>query len=142
MKLGGILLEITGDIGGVCQLIIGVGINIHCQPEQMQNISQPWTDLNRITGKNTDRNLLAGNVVMNIMQALSEFETHGLQGFLDEWQQYDAIFDKDVELISGDNSQFGKARGISKSGALLFEVDGITQEVQGGEISLRRAVNP
>ena len=141
MKLGGILLEITGDIGGVCQLIIGVGINIHCQPEQMQNISQPWTDLNRITGKNTDRNLLAVNVVMNIMQALSEFETHGLQGFLDEWQQYDAIFDKDVELISGDNSQFGKARGISKSGALLFEVDGITQEVQGGEISLRRVIN-
>jgi BirA family biotin operon repressor/biotin-[acetyl-CoA-carboxylase] ligase len=141
MKLGGILLEITGDIGGVCQLIIGVGINIRCQPEQMQNVSQPWTDLNRITGNTTDRNLLAGYAVLNIMQALSEFESHGLQGFLDEWEQYDATIDKEVELISGESSRFGKARGISKTGALLFEVDGITQEVQGGEISLRSAVN-
>jgi BirA family biotin operon repressor/biotin-[acetyl-CoA-carboxylase] ligase len=142
MKLAGILLEITGDIGGICQLIIGAGINVHCQPEQMQNVSQPWTDLNSITGTNIDRNLLAGYAITNIIQSISEFERHGLQGFLDEWQKYDAILGEDVELIAGESSRFGKARGISESGALLLETDGITQEVQGGEISLRRVLNP
>jgi BirA family biotin operon repressor/biotin-[acetyl-CoA-carboxylase] ligase len=142
MKLAGILLEITGDIGGICQLIIGAGINVHCQPGQMQNVSQPWTDLKSITGTNIDRNFLAGYAIANIIQAISEFERHGLQGFLDEWQKYDAILNENVELIAGKSSRFGIARGISESGALLLETDGITQEVQGGEISLRRIVNP
>lgn len=136
-KLAGILLEITGDLSGVCQLLLGVGINVRCHPESMESVSQPWTDLYQITGVEIDRNLLVSAVIFHIMTMLDEFESHGLNLFTEEWQDHDVMKDKQVELITSGNSQFGKAIGISETGALLLETDLGVQIINGGEVSLR-----
>lgn len=136
-KLAGILLEVSGDVTAVCHLLIGVGINSRCRPEDMEDVSQPWTDIYQVTGKHFDRNILAARTLTHIMQAMDELETHGFRNFQEEWQQVDVMMGKQVELISGTNSQFGVARGISEQGALLFEDATGVRAVSGGEISLR-----
>jgi BirA family transcriptional regulator, biotin operon repressor / biotin---[acetyl-CoA-carboxylase] ligase len=137
-KLAGILLEITGDISGICQLLIGVGININCPPETMEGVDQPWTDLFQVTEGKVDRNLLVSGVISHIMSALDEFQSRGLSNFNAEWRDHDVMIDKQVELITTGKSKFGIARGISGTGALLLETEQGVQFVNGGEVSLRR----
>ena len=137
-KLAGILLEITGDISGMCQLLIGVGINIRCRSESMDEVDQPWADLQQTAGHNIDRNFLVSAVISHIMLALEEFESYGLGNFTAEWQEYDVMQDRSVELKTSGVSRYGIARGISDSGALLLETEDGIQTVNGGEVSLRR----
>ncbi len=136
-KLAGILLEITGDITGVCQLLIGVGINTHCPPITMQDVGQPWTDLYSFSNREIDRNVLAGSVIGQVVAALAEFETRGLPAFHDEWRQHDVMHGNDVELINAGDSWIGRAMGISDNGALILDTGEGRQLVKGGEISIR-----
>jgi BirA family biotin operon repressor/biotin-[acetyl-CoA-carboxylase] ligase len=137
-KLAGILLEISGDITGVCQLLIGVGINIRCHPDIMQTVTQPWTDLYQLCGCEIDRNTLAGAVINHVMRALGEFESHGMPAFLDEWRQHDVMHGRQVELTTSGGGRLGRAMGISETGALILETEEGRQLVNGGEISLRK----
>ncbi len=139
-KLAGILLEISGDLSGICQLTIGVGINVRNQPESMEQVNQPWTDLYQVTGKGLDRNLLVSQVVCHIISVLEEFEHNGLKSFIAEWQDNDVMKDQQVELMTTGSSVKGIARGISESGALLLETGQGVQMVYGGEVSLRKSV--
>lgn len=137
-KLAGILLEITGDITGVCQLLVGVGVNVRCSPASMAAVDQPWTDLYTVAGRTVDRNQLAGAVVTQVIAALAQFGEQGLAGFMPEWQQYDVMKEQEVELVTASGSRFGRALGITESGALLLDTGSGIENINGGEISLRR----
>jgi len=49
-KLGGILLEMTGDPAGACQVVVGIGLNVNMPDEVAAGIDQAWTDVSRIAG--------------------------------------------------------------------------------------------
>jgi len=44
-KLGGILIEQRGEAGGVCRVVVGIGINVAMSAEQAGVLGQPWTSL-------------------------------------------------------------------------------------------------
>src|SRR5690606_4227607 len=46
-KLGGILIEITGDVTGTCQVVIGMGLNLKQNPATMTAVDQPWATLSQ-----------------------------------------------------------------------------------------------
>lgn len=140
-KLAGILMEITGDVTGLCQLLIGIGINTRCDESNMQAVEQPWTDLHRLTGQLTDRNLLAAALIRHIMIVMEKYEDEGMGAFLAEWQKVDAMYGKQVVLTTGNNSRTGRAAGIAENGALVLETDTGQELVSGGEISLRESAS-
>lgn len=107
----------------------------------MSRVDQPWTDLYQITGKETDRNQLVSLLISQVMTALDEFEAGGMAVFLQEWQQHDVMYDKEIELTTSGSRRTGKAMGISESGALILETGEGRTLINGGEISLRRT-NP
>src|SRR5690606_37620720 len=41
-KVAGILLEMNGDVSGECQVVIGIGLNIRCEPSAMADVGQAW----------------------------------------------------------------------------------------------------
>jgi len=137
-KLAGILLEVTGDITGICQLVIGIGINIRCRTEDMQSVNQPWTDLETVAGGPVSRNGLVACVIRHVVQILDEFEKLGLEGFLDEWQKQDVLTGRQIEVLAAGTSCEGVARGISDSGALLLETPEGIVAFNGGEVSIGR----
>jgi BirA family transcriptional regulator, biotin operon repressor / biotin---[acetyl-CoA-carboxylase] ligase len=51
-KLGGILIEVSGETDGPCAAVIGLGLNLFLPETQTQSITQAWTDLTRIIGEN------------------------------------------------------------------------------------------
>ena len=138
-KLAGILLEMTGDVSGVCQVVIGIGLNVRVDPLGMDGVNQPWTDLSNICPSLPSRSHLVVRVLGELMGVLTEFEECGFAGFMDEWNERDALKGLPVDLISSSGSIRGVASGVNSSGALLLATSDGLQSFYGGEVSLRKA---
>jgi BirA family biotin operon repressor/biotin-[acetyl-CoA-carboxylase] ligase len=139
-KLGGVLIEMTGDPAGRCDVVIGVGVNISMTQEQLSSaeecIEQPWIAAQEIL-PSISRNALASSLVNQLFSILNDYSSKGFGAYKEEWQKHDAFIDQQVQLVSGQNKQSGIARGVNDNGALLLEVDEKVVAVHGGELSLR-----
>jgi BirA family biotin operon repressor/biotin-[acetyl-CoA-carboxylase] ligase len=136
-KLGGILLDVSGESGGPFLIVIGIGVNVRLPESAACSIDQPWSDLTQ-TGISIERNELAAVIVDALHQALDQFVHAGLAAFIGEWERYDIVAGHTVELHQDRRRCIqGVARGIDSHGALLLEHDGVTQSFHAGEISVR-----
>ena len=134
-KLGGILIELAGELDARCTAIIGVGIN-GALPSHV-DIDQPYTDLLRETGQRPDRNAWAAALIVALMDMAEAFRQHGFAAFAERWQRFDAFADREVTVFQGNTHIEGVARGVSSRGALRVETPEGIREFHGGEISLR-----
>ncbi len=138
-KLGGILLEMTGDASGQCQVVIGVGINVNMPKEAARQIDQPWVDLRTLLGVAPARTVLAAAVLNELVPCLQEFERSGFAPFRDEWQSLHAYTGRRVRLQTSTLAIGGICRGVDQAGGLLIETSEGVQAYHGGEISMRSA---
>jgi BirA family biotin operon repressor/biotin-[acetyl-CoA-carboxylase] ligase len=139
-KLGGILLEMQGDVAGPCRVVIGIGLNVAMPAAAAGNIEQAWTDIATVTGgRQPRRSHLLAAVLNELLPLLADFEQRGFASWREQWLALDAFADKRVTLRTGSTPVGGIARGVDERGALLFETDAGVQAVHGGEISLRAA---
>ena len=138
-KLSGILIEMRGETNGPYDAVIGVGLNVRMPEDAGRQIDQPWVSLEQVAPTLPARNDLAAQLVDHMLDILPEFERHGLQPFLMEWQHLDVYRDQPVVLQLGDNRIQGIERGIDEQGALLVEHNGKLQRYYSGEMSLRTA---
>ena len=139
-KLGGILLEITGDPAGICQVVIGVGINVAMPGTAASSIEQTWTDLATINGgKSPGRNRVLAALLSELLPMAAGFELSGFEPWRPDWLSLDAYADQPVVLLSGESRQAGIARGVDSRGALQLETTLGLQTVYGGELSMRPA---
>lgn len=136
-KLGGILIEVSGESEGPCFAIIGLGLNIFLPKSETKTITQPWTDLTQITGTPAiGRNALAGDLLNHLLAVITEFEKNGLSSFSGEWRKYDSLKDKPVTLYLGQRSYQGIVQGINDNGLLLLSLpNGTTQAFASGEVT-------
>lgn len=136
-KLGGILVEISGDAAGECEVVIGVGLNVAMPASQLERISQPCIDVSSLLSNRPGRNQLLATLVESLFETLDTFESQGFAVMREQWQQANAHRDAAVRLISGSNEVSGICRGVDERGALLLESEGQVQAYYGGEISVR-----
>ena len=137
-KFGGILLEMTGDPAGTCQVVAGIGLNVDMPNALAASIDQAWTDVARICGgEPPGRNLLLAAVLDELLPMLAKFESGGFAPWRDEWQALDAFAGEKVVLHSGDHQMAGTACGVDERGALQLQTATGVQSIFGGEISLR-----
>ncbi|MGZ5056418.1 MAG: bifunctional biotin--[acetyl-CoA-carboxylase] ligase/biotin operon repressor BirA [Methylobacter sp.] len=136
-KLGGILVEVSGETDGPCSAVIGLGLNLYLPENQAEGITQAWTDLTKITGQSQlYRNHLAGILLNHLLPVIADYENTGIQAYLDEWRSYDCLSGKSATLFIGQQQFEGIVRGIDNSGMLLIErPDGIVQTFASGEVS-------
>ena len=135
-KLGGILIELTGDAAGPCQVVIGLGLNVDMPKQAQSQIDQAWTDL-KTQGVRSGRNELIAALVNNLIPLLSEWEQAGFGAWREQWQQLDAHKDQPVKIVMGEKSIAGTARGVDEQGAILIETTTGITAFHGGEVSLR-----
>ncbi len=136
-KLGGILVELSGEAGGELRAIIGVGLNVAMPEAAARNIEQPLTSLQTLLTRPLSRNLLAARVIEEIYLALEQFGVSGFASFQEEWRSHDEFQDRPVSLLLGEKTETGIYRGVDEQGALLLEKDGDLRAYHGGEVSLR-----
>lgn len=135
-KLGGILIELTGDIEGPCQVIIGVGINVSMRARSA-DIDQPWTDLSKVMPTEPNRTNLLIDLVKALLQMLQDYEQNSFAKYRAKFETLNSHQNKKVCLLLGDKKIFGTVLGVEASGALVVETANGREVFNGGEISLR-----
>lgn len=135
-KLAGVLIEVEGQMGAECQAVIGIGLNVTL-PNNVNEISQPWTDLNALCQQPLDRNKVAGALISELHKSLAVFESSGLDNFIEQWRSLDIYANQAVKLIIGKKDISGISRGIDANGAILLETEQGVRAYHGGEISVR-----
>jgi BirA family biotin operon repressor/biotin-[acetyl-CoA-carboxylase] ligase len=136
-KLGGILVELTGEADGPCTAVVGLGLNVSLSEQAANNISQDWVDLRQVMqGAILSRNLLAAKLINELIKIISTYETVGFNPFLDEWRSYDCLRGKEAELYFGSQQFQGEVIGIDEQGMLLLkDVSGKIKAYASGEVS-------
>jgi BirA family biotin operon repressor/biotin-[acetyl-CoA-carboxylase] ligase len=137
-KLAGVLIEAEGQMGGTCECVLGIGLNV-ALPTNTTGIDQAWIDLAQLSDQALDRNRLAAYLLEELQTTLVKFEASGLQPFVERWRDLDVYCDQPVKLIMGQKVVYGICRGIDNNGALLLEAEGVKRAYHGGEISVRKA---
>jgi BirA family transcriptional regulator, biotin operon repressor / biotin---[acetyl-CoA-carboxylase] ligase len=140
-KLGGVLIEISGDLSGYCQAVIGIGLNIEVSSLIDREIDQPWTDLKSLWGgsdfPNNFRNQLLVDIISELTKMLSSYQKDGFAAYSADWNALNAYIGKEVSLINGDKQIKGVMNGVNEVGALCLETVYGEQVFHGGELSLR-----
>lgn len=123
-KLSGSLIEIQAETHGVCEVVIGIGVNVNMMQDEEKEISQPWISMQKILKAYTDRNELCARLINNLMEYLHRFEEKGLSDFTEEWMQADCLVGKAIALKNGGEKIHGQMIGINEQGHLLLQIEG------------------
>jgi len=137
-KLGGILLEMTGDPAGRCQVVLGVGLNHRLPKHASDSIDQSWCRVEDLK-PGISRNALAAQVISELVLMLRRFSLEGFAPFRERWQQLDCYEGKEAVVKTGAQDIAGIARGVDETGGLVLETATGKQILKGGELSLRLA---
>ena len=139
-KIGGILIEISGDALGPALAIIGVGLNVRLPTAARRDIAQPVTDLAAIDkDRALDRNRLLAFILAELVALLERYAHDGFAPFVGEWQRRHALQKKPVRVLLPDGSvAAGDVVGVDASGALVLDQRGRRVRFVSGEVSLRR----
>lgn len=135
-KLGGILVEIANHKNGLLNLVIGVGINVSL-PMQTE-ISQPYAQLSEMD-PDIDRQTLFPTLIQHLYARLERFEKEGINAeFQQAWQNHNAFFNSEVNVITEQRVISGIEQGIDERGYLRVQCGAELKMFNGGEVSLRR----
>lgn len=135
-KLAGVLIEITGDLNGLCHVVLGVGFNV-AMPDGQEAIDQPWTDLDSALGHRHKRSEVAGKLLSQLLGVLVDYPQRGFASYRAAWEQRCAFLNQPVAVSSPSSRIEGVMLGVSDAGALRLRVQDEEREFAGGELSLR-----
>lgn len=130
-KLGGILIEASGEAGGPMRVIVGVGLNVAALP----SIEQATISL-RGLGDTRPRSELVICTALAVVSALRGFESDGLQAFAPDYAEHDVLVRRSI-TIHGASKQQGTALGLAADGGLRVATSSGEQVIYGGDVSVR-----
>ncbi|WP_316672784.1 bifunctional biotin--[acetyl-CoA-carboxylase] ligase/biotin operon repressor BirA [uncultured Tolumonas sp.] len=135
-KLAGILVEMSAAVGGICHLVIGVGVNLNLPDAVIAQLDQPCAHLAEQPVV-VERNQLSATIIRALRNALTLFEQQGLTAFLTEWNRLDIFMQQPVKVLLGNQVIHGTYCGIDGQGNMLLQDHDGMHKFVGGEISLR-----
>ena len=140
-KLGGILIELTGDVTDACQVVIGVGLNLDIQPRDLALIEQDATGIKQLLEKpdSLDRNQVAAVMVSSLYDTLETFSQQGFAPLAQKWNAANAFDGEEVRLILPSSEIRGRCTGVNQKGELRLDTSEGEQFFNAGEVSLRLA---
>ncbi|GAB3263322.1 bifunctional biotin--[acetyl-CoA-carboxylase] ligase/biotin operon repressor BirA [Chitinimonas naiadis] len=138
-KLGGILIEVSGEAHGPSSVVIGIGLNLRLSDGLRGGLDQAAESL-ALLGYSGDRNRLLASVLAELASLLPAFEQHGFAPLLAEWEARHAMQAAPARLLQPNGEIVeGTALGVAPDGALRFQTSEGERRVHAGEVSLRRA---
>ena len=137
-KLGGILVELGGELGGPCDVVAGIGLNVAMPHRAARSIEQPWIDVATLSPQ-VSRAALAAALADSVLLALDRYARDGYAAFRDAYARADALRGAEVRVLLGSESVEGRALGTDEAGLLRVCVDGVERRYASGEVSVRAA---
>ena len=119
-KLGGILIDVAGEASSACNVVIGLGLNVH-QPDWSNGEAYRWQDLTSL-GSVVDRNELIGHISAKLINMLQVFNRVGFAPMVDRWNALSCYAGRRVRVGSGSYVE-GKVQTVDAAGALIIKSD-------------------
>jgi len=139
-KLGGILVETSGDLLGPTAAIVGVGVNYRLGEPLLARIDQPAVDVASLADVPPSRNDLLAALVAELVLALERFEREGFAAFRAAWKARHAYAGRRVTVLRPDCApRAAEVLDVAEDGALVVSEDGRASRLTAAEISLRPA---
>lgn len=137
-KLGGILVEATGESHGPCSVVVGIGLNVHMPAASGSGIDQPWVDCREVAGRCVSRNRLAAALLDELLPLLRDYGATGLARHLPAWREHSCMLGRPVVLHLGDARIHGVAEDVGADGLLHLRLEnGERRAFASGEVHLR-----
>ena len=139
-KVVGILTEVSGEIGKINYLIVGIGVNVNISreefPEELRNIA---SSLSEIKGENIPRVKFFRTLLEEFDKLYIEINENGFEKIFSDWRKFNITFGKKIRVISADtgDSFEGTAIDIDIDGALVVETSEGKKTVYAGDVSIR-----
>ena len=140
-KLVGILTEITGEIGKITYLVVGIGINVNISrdefPEDLREIATSLFEMNG--GEEISRVCFLRAMLEEFDKLYREINASGFDKILERWKKYNVTLGKEIRVISAsdDDSFTGRAIDLNHDGALVVETADGLRTVYAGDVSIR-----
>lgn len=135
-KLAGILVEVTGDTVGPCEVVVGMGINVSLPAAFREGLGQPAAAVHD-QAPGLSRNELAVELIEALLSLLAGFEREGFAAWQASWNERHAFAGHEVDIVRGEQREPVVAEGVDAAGNLLVSQQGKPMRLAGGEISLR-----
>jgi BirA family biotin operon repressor/biotin-[acetyl-CoA-carboxylase] ligase len=109
---------------------IGIGLNTNC------DISQPDTagSIKSILNLNINNEIYIEKIINNITENINEFEEKGFEQFKNFYSEYDDLKDKNIKILSGNETKQGLYQGINDEGALLLKTTDSIEVIYSGSV--------
>lgn len=122
-KLGGILIELSGQPQNACHVVIGMGLNVDQAERKDMPTDYPWVDLQRL-GVQVDRNVLVGQLVRELSAMLEGFQEHGFSRLAAHWPDYSSFQNRRIRVIEEHDETVGTMLGVDNNGGLILQEEG------------------
>ncbi len=134
-KLAGILVEGIQE-HQTWTVVIGIGMNLKVPAHTLSMIDQKWTDLWTVLNqKQISRNQLTITLIKNMLHCLKKYAQTGLEPWLMDWQTFDVLTGKQIQLETPQGIIAGKMVGIDEIGRLYLA--GHEQPYISGEVHIK-----
>ncbi|MCX7990983.1 MAG: biotin--[acetyl-CoA-carboxylase] ligase [Proteobacteria bacterium] len=136
-KIGGILSELYSEGETAKYVVLGVGINVHCEkdefPEELRDIAG---SVYSTTGKKIDRSKLLLEIIRVFERRYDSFIFNNgeIGDVKEEWESIAYGKDKEIMITTGEIKEKGRVIGLKADGALLANIGGVLKEIYAGEI--------
>ena len=135
-KLGGILIDLL-QAGPPVKLLLGVGINVHAAPGELESPNAPAIALADVV-PDVNRHSVVSTLLNELVATIRQYSVEGFQSFVTEWSKRD-MFAGQFLYIDGLNEEIeGWNRGIDVTGALQLETNKGLRKIVGGDVTIRR----
>lgn len=139
-KVGGILMEAAISGGEVTYGVLGIGINVNQEtndiPDQLKNKS---TSLRIVTNKKIDKEELMKFVLHRFGSYYMDYKDRGnIEDVIDICRENSAIIGREVFIIQGNNgTRKGFVIDINMNGELLVDFPQGLEKISSGDLSIR-----
>ena len=99
-KLGGILIDVSGEASSTCNVVIGLGLNVH-QPDWSKDGAYRWQDLSSL-GVEVDRSELVGHLCAKLVSMLQVFDEVGFEPMVERWNELSSYAGQHVRVGSAE----------------------------------------
>jgi BirA family biotin operon repressor/biotin-[acetyl-CoA-carboxylase] ligase len=122
-KLGGILLEVSGEHDSVEWVVVGIGINVNTEfAELPAPLRRTAISLKIATGQPVDRSVLLARILLALEKSYLDAVSSGFERALRGFRERDYLLHRSVSVQTREGPVVGEAAGIDDRGALLVEL--------------------
>lgn len=136
-KIAGLLSQGIIKNGSVRGCIIGAGINLNMNPEDLDGIDQPAVSMKIISGKPVDRDLFLDSLLEMFFSRYDAFAAQGFSAIRESYTKKSTFLGKKVRALLPGSEITGTASGFSENGSLVIrDENGKNTRIDAGDIRL------